>query len=354
MPVGKSRSSKKKSDSDSEDDDNIDSGSESDDSHQEKKKKSRKKTKKKHDEDKKTSKKKNGPGRPRKEPKKEPIPRNGIVSTPKIEEAVVEFLYDSPVIMKKIISFFKAIAATQIQIIFRAQDVVMYATDHHKKSRIRVRIDGSKLNHYYCGKDFDVGINSRDIDSILNKVDKEYSSIILLSYKGNTQKNLSVVLENDIQIDETHGIDLVGQYNKMENESEFIDENYTIQFTWPGKYFRKTINDIKSISTQLSITQEDAESPLGFCYTSVNKKIHSQHIVKNPDKIKLISKLSDSDSFRVDVKIDYIKPISSSHIADEITIMVDENKHFMTKAIIDNGTIEIKTLTEIIDTRPTE
>jgi hypothetical protein len=301
---------------------------------------------------KKASDTKKGPGRPRKIPKKEPIPRKGIIRNPTIHDAVVEFLYDQPLVMKKIIGFFKSLASAQIQILFRPTNIILYALDHHKKSKMYVKIDASKLNHYYCKSVLDIGISCKDLESTLDGVDKEYSSIILISTAGHTQKNLSLILENDIQIDETHTIDLIGQYDHMDNEHEFIDEDYMVKFEWPGKYFRKTINDIKSASSQISISQEDCDAPMEIGYTSANKKIRSKHIVKNPEKIKFISCLDGDSSFRVDVKIDYIKPISSAHIADEIMIMVDENKKFMTKAFIDNKTIEIKTLTEIIDDRP--
>jgi hypothetical protein len=138
----------------------------------------------------------------------------------------------------------------------------------------------------------------------------------------------------------------------MENEHEFNDEDYTIKFQLPSKYFKKTINDIKTMSSQLSITQEDSDSPLVFEYLTNNKKIQSKHTVKDGNKIKLQSDLAAGDSFRIDVKIDHIKPISATQIADEILILVDENKAFMTKAYIDDGAIEIKTLTDIIDERP--
>ena len=108
------------------------------------------------------------------------------------------------------------------------------------------------------------------------------------------------------------------------------------------------------MSTRLGITQEDNESPLVFEYLTANKRVQSKHTVRDSNKIKLNSTLDDGETFRVDICIGYIKPISSSQIADEITICVDENKPFMTKAYIDNGTIEIKTLTEIIDDRPDE
>jgi len=294
---------------------------------------------------------KKGPGRPRKNPKKEPIQKKGISKTPINPDEHMEFLYDQPLILKKIFQFFKLLSATQIQIIFRPFDIIFYAIDHHNVSKIRVKIDAKKLNHYYCRSPITVGISSKDMELILNKVDKDYTSIIILSTNGSTQRNITIILENDMQINEIHTIELIGHYNKMEDETIFNDEDYVISFNFPSKYFRKTINDIKSMSSQLSIIQEDNKSPLVFEYLTQNKKIQSKHIVKQQEKIRLLSDLEDSDSFRVDVKIDYINPISKAQIADDIYILVDENKPFMTKTYIDDKTIEIKTITEIIDNR---
>ena len=309
----------------------------------------------KYQEEKKNKYKKNkkGPGRPRKTPKKEPIPRKGISKLATANDGFIEVLYDQPIIFKKIFQFFKAIAAAQIQVIFRPKEIIMYTQDHHQKSKIRVKIDTNKINHYYCKDTIDIGLSSKDLELILNKVDKEYSSIILISYLASKQRSVDLILDNDMQIDEIHTIDLIIPNYKMENEIEFVDENYTIKFELPSKYFRKTINDIKTMSTELSITQEDINSPLIFEYLTPNKKIQSKHTVKNNEKIKLQSNLSeDSESFRVDIKIDYLKPIASSQIAEEVIILVDENKYLMTKSYIDNKTVEIKTLTEIIDERP--
>ncbi len=295
---------------------------------------------------------KRGPGRPPKTQKKDPIPRKGIARNPHDSNNFVELLYDQPIIMKKIFSFFKSVAASEIQILFRPNDIIFYAIDHNEKTKIRIRVDAEKLNHYYCRDVLDVGISQKEMEMILNKVDKDYSSMVILSDVTTTRRNLTIVFENDIRIDELHRIDLIASYNKMEDESAFIDEEYMIKFNFPGKYFKKTVSDIKSMSSQLSITQEDNDSPLIFEYLTENKRIQSKHTVKDSNKIKLVSNLDDGDSFRVDVCIDYLKPISSSQIADDITILVDENKSFMTKSYIDGGTIEIKTLTEIIDERP--
>ncbi len=295
---------------------------------------------------------KKGPGRPRLNPTRPPAPRAGISKKPNDPDNHIELVYDQPIIMKKIFQFFKSIAASQIQIIFRPRDVIFYATDHHGKSKIRLRIDAEKLNNYYCRSVIDIGIDTKPMELVLNKVDKDYKSMLMYSDNNSLNKHLVIVLENNMDIYEMHNIDLISIYNKMEDETAFDESDYTIRFNFPSKYFKKTINDIKSISNLLSINQEDNDSPIVFEYCTANNRMKSKHTLKNKEKIGLVSKLRDGDSFRVDISIEYIKPISSSQIADDIVILLDENRDFMTMATIDNGTIEIKTLTEIVDDRP--
>ena len=297
---------------------------------------------------------KKGPGRPRLNPTHPPAPRAGISKKPNDPDNHIELIYDQPIIMKKIFQFFKSIAASQIQIIFRPKDVIFYATDHHGKSKIRLRIDAEKLNNYYCKSVIDIGIDTKPMELVLNKVDKDYKSMLMYSDNNSLNKHLVIVLENNMDIYEMHNIDLISLYNKMEDESAFDETDYTIRFNFPSKYFKKTISDIKSISNLLSINQEDNESPIVFEYCTANNRMKSKHTLKNKEKIGLVSKLREGDSFRVDISIEYIKPISSSQIADDIVILLDENRDFMTMATIDNGTIEIKTLTEIVDDRPEE
>ena len=296
---------------------------------------------------------KKGPGRPRKAPCREMIPRKGISVKPTNSESCIELLHDNPALFKKIITFFKTTATHNVQVIFRPKEIIIYAKDHYEKSRIRICIDATKINHYYCKGALDIGIALKDLEVLLNKVDRDYKAVILYSTTNNTQKNIILSFMNEMDIDEIHTIDLIGQYNHMDNEHEFLDESHMIRFEWPNKYFRKTINDIRTISSQLSITQDDKALPLTIEYVSENKKIHSKYNIKNPAKIKLQSKLQEGDTFRVEIKLDYIKSISTSHIADDIIIFLDEKKTFMTKAFIDkDNAIEIKTVTEIINIRP--
>jgi hypothetical protein len=300
-------------------------------------------------EQKQVSKKK--PGRPRKNPLREPKPRNGIVNIAKDGTNFIEFLYDKPLIFKKLWQYFKLMAVEKIQILFRKNEVILWSEDHHKKSTMRVKIDVSKINHYFCEDDLDIGILCKNPELIMNTIDKTYTSICFVSKHNFIQKDIHVILNNEIEIDESHRIELIGEYDKITNEDKFTDEDYTLKFTLPGRYFKKMISDIKSFSDQVTIRQDGLNEPLIFEYIKNDKKIKSYHVVRNNKTINFTSKLAEDDSFRVGFKIDYVRPISSSLLSENITIYVHENKPLMFSIMMDKETVELKILTEIIDDR---
>jgi hypothetical protein len=295
--------------------------------------------------------KKKKPGRPRKTPLREPRPRNGIVKEAKDESNFIEFLYDKPLIFKKLWQYFKLMAVEKIQIIFRKNEVILWSEDHHKKSTMRIKIDVNKVNHYFCSEELDIGILCKNPELIMGTIDKTYTSILFLSKINYIQKDIRIILNNEIEIDESHRIELIGEYDKLTNENKFTDEDYTLKFTLPGRYFKKMISDIRAFSDQITIRQDGPNEPLIFEYIKNDKKIKSHHIVRNNKTINFTSKLTEDDSFRVGFKIDYVRPISSSLLSENITIYAHENKPLMFSILMDKDTVELKILTEIIDDR---
>lgn len=296
-------------------------------------------------------KKKGRPGRPRKNIPKAPYPRHGISNKPTDPSHFMEFLYDKPMIIKKIWTLFKSMAVDKIQWIFKEKNLIMTATDHIGKSRIRICIDCNKVNHYYVQEESDIGILSRDVESILNMIDRTYHTISALSKKGCTQKDIWLINKNESEIDETHKIDVIGQYPKIKNENQFVDEDYQLEFTLDGRYFKKMISDIKSISQTLTIRQDGKDEALSFEYISNTKSVQSIHIARNKKKINLKSNIGEDSTFRVSFYLDYVKPLSSAFLGDKIIVKADENKPLMFIASMDNNTIEIRILTDIINER---
>lgn len=295
--------------------------------------------------------KKKRPGRPRKTPIREPRPRNGIVPQPKDPQDFVEFLYDKPLIFRKLWQYFKLMAVDKIQIIFRKQEIIIWGEDHHKKSEMRIRIDAENVNHYFASEELDIGVSCNDPELVMSTIDKTYTSILFLSKVNYTQKDIRIILNNEIEIDESHTIELIGEYDKLTNEDKFLDMDYTIKFDLPGRYFKKMISDIRGFSDQITIRQDGVNEPLIFEYVKRNKKIKSYNIVRNNKAINFESKLQDDDTFRVSFNIDYVKPISSALLSETITIYAHENKPLMFDVTMDKNTIGLRILTEIIDER---
>ena len=295
--------------------------------------------------------KKKKPGRPRKTPIREPRVRIGIVQQPKDCSNYMEFLYDKPLLFRKIWQYFKLMSVDKLQIIFRRNDVIMWCTDHHKKSRMLIKINPNNLNHYYCPEDLDIGLSCKNPEIIMSKIDKTYTNILFLSKIGNNQRDIRIILNNEIEIDESHKIELIGEYDKLEDENLYTNTEYMIKFELPCRYFKKMISDIKSFSDQMTIRQDGISEPLVFEYTTSDKKIKSYHVVRNNKNIKFVSHLTGNDTFRVSFKLDYIKPLSSSVLSENITIYAHENKPLLFKVTMDKGTLELNVLTDIIDER---
>ena len=290
------------------------------------------------------------PGRPLKTKPNLPRPRLGVVDKASDESHYVEFLYDKPIIFKKLWQFFKLMAVDKIHMSFMKDSVGIYCVDHLNKSQIQVKIDCNNVNHYFCDKELDIGLSSKNIEIIMGTIDKTYNSILFLSTKDNIQKNIQVVLKNNTDAKEMHKIELIGDYNRISNNANFVDEDYMIKFKLTGKYFKKMISDIKSFSDQITIKKDGPDENLVFEYIKNDKKIKSTHTMENNSAISLRDSLGPDDTFRTSFKVDYVKPISQAYLDETIEIYSDENKPLKFIIQMDEA-IKVTILTQIIDYR---
>lgn len=296
------------------------------------------------------------PGRPPSAPKKEPVIKHGIQSVPKCEENLVEFIYDQPILIKKISGFFRLLAAENIQILFRPTELIIYTHDYEKKSHVKVTIDATKLNHYYCEAEYDIGLSCEEFERIMRKIDKHYSQIIIIIDRENINKELTVRLENSINIAEIYQIALTGRYdriNSFANAMQFSYANYPIQLTYPSDYFKRLISDLREHDKKISYVQESHDAPLKIECQSQTKKTRTEFVHQDPASLRLVSRVAPGDCFHMAIMLQNLKAISAAQLSDMITIRLDEERMFMTETIMDDATIAVTTLTEIIDERVT-
>jgi hypothetical protein len=296
--------------------------------------------------------KKKGPGRPRKNPIREPQIKNGIVNEPLNKNNLLEASYDAPEKFKKILTYLKLHAVDKLYISFYSKFIYMWCEDNIQKNKIRVKIDCSKLNHYYIQNELNIGLSCEHLEKIMATIDKTYSNILFISNIEHSHNYLQIVLKDDMLNEEIFKVDLISDINTFLNINHIFDiENtYMISFQLPSKKFKKMISDMISFTDQVSIELDSISDPLIIQYQSSDNKIkHKTNM--NSDKIKLICNLESDDTFHTSFKLDYVRGISCSVLSEYIYIYADENKPLLFINNIDNNCIEIRTLTSIIDKR---
>jgi len=292
------------------------------------------------------------PGRPRKNPIRQPQKRKGIVSVPEDERNHIEFLYDNPEIFKKILSCFKSHAVNNIFITFKDRYILFWCEDNLQKNKIRIKINCSLINHYYCFETLNIGMSCDHLEKIMATIDKTYSSILILSQKDSIQNYIEIILKDDIRAEKSYKVELIGDYNTFHNVDHLFDdyEAYILNFSLSGKKFKAMINDMAAFTDQVSIELNSSVDPLVFQYRSRDNKIKHTTTFHN-NAFSLRKNIDDGDTFHISFKLEYVKPISSSLISDYVKIFVDENRPLLFVNSVDGGCIEVHTLTEIIDKR---
>lgn len=281
-------------------------------------------------------------GRPRSTPQPEPQPRLGIVSEPRDVQNLVEMSYDNVAVFKKMFSVLKSMNVKEINIAFDTTFVRIFGIDHLEKNLINIKIVADKLTHYYCEYPISITLDTKNLEKISQKIDKNYDLLSMILRKSGFRQHLVVVLNNQmLSIDETHIINLIESDNTLHRLYERnIDYNlYPVKFELPTRYFKKLINDISSFGEVFTI--EQVNSSLQFTYKNINNTIKGYNICKDSRKINLTTTLTADDIFSVSVQIDYIKSLSNSLLSEKINIYADSGTDLVFNMSIDDGTMDL-------------
>ena len=288
-------------------------------------------------------------GRPRRTPQTQTIPRSGIVSDAINPDNIIEMSYDNVVVFKKLFSLLKNMTVKEITFQFSGSHIFIFGIDHLEKNTIHIKINPLKLNRYYCEQPVSVCVDTKNLDKITQKIDKNYELISFILKKDSYRNNLLITLNNEaLSIDESHVIRLMESDNNdnsfMNRVFNFVD--YPLKFELPGKYFKKIMNDIYSFNEVFTI-EKVAVEPLNFTYKNLNNTVKGYHICKDSKKINLETTLSENDIFSVSVQIDYIKSISNSLLSDSIKVYAHSEKDLVLSMPVDSDVIEVTTFISI-------
>jgi hypothetical protein len=296
-------------------------------------------------EDKKPEKKR--PGRPRKQLPEHDIPINGVVAKPSNDNNVMEFVYSNPPLFKRLFGCFKLNSVIEINMVYDTNQLVMCMPDHLGKSIICAKIFCDKIPHYYCKRKVELGVNREHIETFFHSMNNAYFRVTFFVREEYSKSVLNISLKNcNIGNRDNHEIELIDISEKCDPIPDNIDDNYPIKFTFPAKFFKKTITDISQRSKILTIEKNGLE-PLCLKY-STDRKVASCSSYNEPDKINLQSTIVDGKIFSVSVKLEYILAFAKSALGDFITISADYTNPIIFRSVLDNGVCVVTMKTETV------
>lgn len=312
------------------------------------------------DEEKETQPKKR-PGRPRKNPRKVPIEIKGIVDEPNNKDNSVELYYHNPNNLKKIIQFLHQESVTDLTIIFTKTEMIWISNDSlTSKSRIKLVVDGSKVNRYYCKIPQEFTINFDDLKLLGDKLDSSsYNAITIFMLEKKARPAINFTLETSIKIDEYTQITVTNpKYNMLNFTSAdkiFSDcENpdiYCLNFKPPGKYLKKMILDVKNSGKTWEI-RKVGSGLLEFRYASNNGRVHERRLVRDPKRLDVRSTITEESIFSTSVFVDHIKPLTTLLPAsDNIIIYCSSSAPLIFKISIEKGVFTLMITVTIVDFR---
>lgn len=293
------------------------------------------------------------PGRPRKVPQKTPDPKTGIISSPTINDALFDLFYCNPTVFKKALGFFLSLSDMPLHCKFTSDSISLLALDRHKKSKIQISIDPTKLNHYYCkpGQVFQFGLSNQYLELLTKKISSDLSYVKWYSIDGRTDETYIDYYAPKYK--ETHHETLIccGKYQPID-DSGFDDSDYQIRWQWDARWFKRKLSNVKTYGDQLNIKQAGAEYPLMFVYSNANGHARSEEICEGKDEMNFSSTMKPGEIFNISVQIKYWYPVANSTMLDSVVqISIHKEKSIMTKILLDDGIICIKVLTSINNIR---
>ena len=264
-----------------------------------------------------------GPGRPRKTPLIEPLPKYGVLSKPSDVKNKMEMQYCNPQSLKKVFMLFKTMGSQKISITFEPTKFIIQGEDHLRKSDIYVECSGAHMNRYYCASKFTIQWENEVLANLFSQMGNSVHIIRFISRKkegDDTNINVSYT-DRIMEVDITYDVPVIGTtpppVQKWANP-----EKSPLSFKLDSKYFRTLIKNMETSKADKFVIQKSGESDFRITHARTNKptSLGCNYKYKNPKKIGLKTTLSSDEVFTVPIDVRYIKKFAHALISDEIKI----------------------------------
>jgi hypothetical protein len=277
---------------------------------------------------------KRGPGRPPSKPPAPPLERRGVVADPSDPNNKFEVVYDDPTVFKTLFVYYKNLRARDIYVRCDRDGMTFFARDHTKTSRVVARIEGCKVNWYFCAEVFWFGLNREQVHPIFASIDASFFKITFRQEHGNTDhisltlKDAAINKECSYQITLAH---LEPDQDLFDAEqitgAENLVQEFPIEFTLSSKQFKKTVADAAGMSGDISVEKHGQKSPLYLTYQRIDATYHETY--HSAEKIGLRADLQPEQMFRCTITLTNIKSLATSMVAETVQILCRETDYIL-------------------------
>jgi hypothetical protein len=237
-------------------------------------------------------------------------------------------------------------AADTLCISFRAEGIHIIAKDHVQVSETVQIVDGTKINHYFCGEESTVYVRPGSMEKVIRILDNSYGTIMILLERATARNKMKIVYKNDLHIDEVREINFAHQ-TPIEYAAAFDDTDYPIKFSLPSKYFKKLITDLNSESAKTWTITKPGAADLTFTYENKDKSVSGMYVAKCPSLIELRSTVAADDIFSASVFVEHIRALSGALLSDKIFISADTHLNMIFRIVVDRGAVQVNMSTAI-------
>lgn len=262
----------------------------------------------------------------------------GIVDSPSDPSNRLELMYHDPTIFKMLFTYFKNVTARDIHVRCNRTGVTFFARNHGKTSRIIAQVAGSKVNWYYCEREFWFGLNREIVEKMFGSIDKSLGKITISSSKEDTSKITFLFKDFEVGKEQTYR-HTVSKYDDdhelYEAEADLAPEclaEFPIEFVLTSKNFKKSVVDAMNYSETLTI-QKLGKLPLSFTYEKTGLIYHE--VYRDDAKIALRSDVGEEEIFRCTLKLCNVQKLAGSMVSDLIRVYCRANGDILFRSAID-------------------
>ncbi len=292
---------------------------------------------------------KRGPGRPSKVP---PAPRLkvlGIVNAPCNPDSQVELSYDDPVAFRGLLAYLKAARVSTFDLHCDEWGITVYARPSQaSRSEILARLEGEKMNLYYCSSPVRLLFSREQCDSIIQAIDKTVAWVSIVIAEGD-ESHMSVILQcpasgNEITYTLSAGTAGGDEYLAACNElldlkdEEFSEAVYPVRFSLSAACLKKLINDSGRVAAEITLTVHGEGDRSYLVVSGQGSKTDVVYSSQFAAKSISLEHKADPDfgMFEIGVSVADLRNIAASTVTPVHTICLDRERPLIIESALDD------------------